>query len=80
MDLNKGVPTLFAYCEKLMWKIFFKFNQVCALRWPLVVIVSRFFYFFFRGGLWGKSLRGSLKYFMAEIFPVVWPVAVTEET
>ena len=27
MDLNKGVPTLFAYCEKLNWKIFFKFNQ-----------------------------------------------------
>ena len=27
MDLNKGVPTLFAYCEKLIWTIFFKFNQ-----------------------------------------------------
>ena len=27
MDLNKGVPTLFAYCEKLIWTIFFKFKQ-----------------------------------------------------
>ena len=27
MDLNKGVPTLFAYCENLIWKFFFKFNQ-----------------------------------------------------
>ena len=27
MDLNKGVPTLFAYCERLIWKIFFKFKQ-----------------------------------------------------
>ena len=27
MDLNIGVPTLFAYCEKLIWKFFFKFNQ-----------------------------------------------------
>ena len=27
IDLNKGVPTLFAYCEKLIWKCFFKFTQ-----------------------------------------------------
>ena len=27
MDLNKGVPTLFACYEKLILKIFFKFNQ-----------------------------------------------------
>ena len=27
MDLNKGVPRLFAYCEKPIWKCFFKFNQ-----------------------------------------------------
>ena len=31
MDLNKGVPTLFAYCEKLIWKFFFKFNRRRAL-------------------------------------------------
>lgn len=27
MDLIKGVPTLFAHCEKLIWKLFFKFNR-----------------------------------------------------
>ena len=27
MNLDKGVPTLFAYCEKSIWKCFFKLNQ-----------------------------------------------------
>ena len=27
VDLNNGVPTSSAYCEKLIWKFFFKFNQ-----------------------------------------------------
>ena len=29
---------------------------------------------FFEGGLWGKSFLGNIKYFGAQIFPVVWPV------
>ena len=49
MDLNKGVPTLFAYCEKLIWKIFFKFKQgTCpwmAFAWNFFGI----FLIFFRG-------------------------------
>ena len=29
---KKGVPALFAYCEKLIWKFFFKFKQgTCTL-------------------------------------------------
>ena len=27
MDLSKGVLTIFAYCEKLFWKFFFKYIQ-----------------------------------------------------
>ena len=49
MDLNKGVPTLFAYCEKLIWKMFFKFKQgTCpwmAFAWNFFGI----FLIFFRG-------------------------------
>ena len=47
MDLNKGVPTLFAYCEKLIRKIFFKFKQgTCpwmAFAWIFFGIFSDFF-------------------------------------
>ena len=75
MDLNKGVPTLFAYCEKLIWKIFFKFKQgTCpwmAFAWNFFGI----FMIFFQGGLWGKSFIGNIQYFGAQIFPVVWPVS-----
>ena len=81
-DLNKGVPTLFAYCEKLIWKCFFKFSQgTCpwmAFAW---IFFSRDFSdFFFEGGLWGKSLIGKIQYFGAQIFPVVWPVLATHRT
>ena len=52
MDLIKGVPTLFTYCEKLIWKIFFKFKQgTCpwmAFAWIFFPDSSDFF-FFFRG-------------------------------
>ena len=51
MDLKKGVPTLFAYCEKLIWKMFFKFNQgTCpwmAFAWIFVGI----FLIFLRGSV-----------------------------
>ena len=49
MDLNKGVPTLFAYGEKLIWKFFFNFKQgTCpwmAFAWNFFGI----FLIFFRG-------------------------------
>ena len=48
-DLNKGVPTLFAYCEKLIWKFFFKFYQDRALGWPLHGFFFRIFLIFLRG-------------------------------
>ena len=43
MDLNKGVPTLFAYCENWSGKIFFKFNQGTC---PWVAFVWNFFRIF----------------------------------
>ena len=54
---------LFAYCEKLIWKFFFKFNQsMCpwmAFAWIFffvcVCVDFSVFFFFFKGGLWGKS-------------------------
>ena len=50
MDLNKGVPTLFAYCEKLIWKIFFKFKHGTC---PWMAFARKFFGIFmiyFLGG------------------------------
>ena len=51
MDLNKGVSTLFAYCEKLIKKFFFKFNQgTCpwvAFAWNFV----RIFQIFLKGSV-----------------------------
>ena len=48
MDLNKGVPRLFAYCEKLIWKIFFYFKQgTCpwmAFAWNFFGIFLIFFF------------------------------------
>ena len=69
MDLNKGVPTLFAYCEKLIWKFFFKFKQgTCpwmAFAWNFFGI----FLIFFRGVCGANHLTGiysisGLKYFL----------------
>ena len=54
MDLNKGVPTLFAYCKKLMGKFFFRFKQgTCpwmAFAWNFFGIFPPFFFFFWGGG------------------------------
>ena len=49
MDLNKGVPTLFAYCEKLIWKIFFKFKQGTCPWMAFAWNFFRIFLIFFRG-------------------------------
>ena len=49
MDLNKGVPTLFAYCEKLIWKIFFTFKQGTYPWMAFAWNFFRDFYDFFRG-------------------------------
>ena len=43
MDLNKGVPTLFAYCEKLIWNFSFKFNQGMC---PWTAFAWNFFWIF----------------------------------
>ena len=51
MDLNKGVPKLFAYCEKLIWKFFFKFNQGT---YPWMALAWNFF------GIFLIFLRGSV--------------------
>ena len=58
MDLNKGVPTLFAYCKKLIWKFVFKFKQgTCpwmAFAWIFFPDSSDFF--FFLGGSVGQII------------------------
>ena len=55
MDLNKGVPTLFVYCEKLIWKIFFKFKQGTC---PWMAFAWNFFGIFmiFLGGSVGQII------------------------
>ena len=57
MDLNKGIPTLFAYCEKLIWKFFFKFNQ-CTCTWMAFAwnFFRIFLIFFFGGGSVGQII------------------------
>ena len=50
MDLKKRVPTLFASCEKLIWKFFP--TRVGALGWPLPG--------FFFGIFLKKKLEGSV--------------------
>ena len=61
MDLNKGLPTFFAYCEKLIWKFFSKFNQGTC---PWMTFASNFFgiflIFFLKEGLCGKSFIGNI--------------------
>ena len=52
MDLNKGDPTLFAYCEKLIWKCFFKFKQgTCPLMAFAWIFFFRIFLIFLRGSV-----------------------------
>ena len=55
MDLNKAVPTLFAYCEKLIWKIFLKFKQGTC---PWMAFAWNFFGIFmiFLGGSVGQII------------------------
>ena len=55
MDLNKGVPTLFAYCEKLIWKFFFKFNEGMCPRLVFAWIFFRIFLIFFFRGVCGAN-------------------------
>ena len=69
MDLNKGVPTLFAYCEKLIWKIFLKFNQGTCPWMAFAWIFFGIFFFFFKGVFGANHLQGiysisGLKYFL----------------
>ena len=56
---EKRVPTLLAYCEKLIWKFFFKFNQG---KCPWMAFAWNFFPDFsdvFEGDEWGKSFVGN---------------------
>ena len=59
INLNKGVPTLFAYCEKLIWENFFEFNQgTCpwmAFAW---IFFGIFLMIFMRGVCWANYLKG----------------------
>ena len=54
---EQRVPMSFAYCEKLTWKIFFKFNQGTR---PWVSFAFNFFviflFFFFLGGSVGQII------------------------
>ena len=52
MDLNKGVPTSFVYCEKLIWKFFFTLNQSTCPWMAFAYIFSRIFLIFLRGSVW----------------------------
>ena len=58
---QRGSDFICIYYEKLIWKIFFKFNQgTChwmAFAW---IFFSQNFPDFFEGGLWGKSLVGNI--------------------
>ena len=74
MDLNKGVPMLFTYSGKLIWKFFSKFNLGTC---PWVAFAWIFLGDFkknFDGGLWGKLFIWNMYYFGTQIFHVVWPV------
>ena len=55
MDLKKGVPTLFAYCEKLIWKFFFKFKQGTCPWMAFAWNFFRIFLIFSRGVCGAKS-------------------------
>ena len=60
MDLNKGVPTLFAYCEKLIRKFFFKFSQgTCPCMHFALIFLGLFFFFW---GGWGGGSVGKIIY------------------
>ena len=48
MDLKKGIPTLFAYCEKLTWNFFLKFKQVTRPWMAFAWKFPGFLQFFFR--------------------------------
>ena len=54
MGPNEGVPTLFAYCEKIIQKFFFKFSQGTYLPFdgPCLDVFRDFpeFFFLIRGG------------------------------
>ena len=47
---EQRVPTLFAYCEKLIWKFFFKFKQGTCPWMAFAWNFFRDFYDFFLGG------------------------------
>ena len=69
MDLNKGVPTLFAYCEKTDLEIFLYIQAGYVPLDGLCLDFFRDFYDFFRGVCGANHLKGiysisGLKYFL----------------
>ena len=56
-ELNKGVPRLFAYCEKLIWKFFFKFKQGTCPWMAFAWIFFGIFLIFFLGGSVGQIIH-----------------------
>ena len=81
MDLNTGVPTLIAYCEKIYPETFLELQPgyVPLDGLCLDVFFSGFFFlcfcfvfvFLFEGGLLGQIIY---KEYLVFIFSVVWPV------
>ena len=63
MDLSKGVPTLLAYCEKLIWKFFFKFNQGTCPWMAFALIFFGIYLIFFTGNISrGSNISCSLAF------------------
>ena len=56
MDLNKGLPTLFVYCEKLIWKFFLKFKQGTCPWMAFALIFFPNFSDFSEGGPTGQII------------------------
>ena len=74
MDLNEGgFDVMGKLRNKMIGKFFFKISQDTCPWMAFAWIFSRFS-LFFKGGLWGKSFIGNIRYFGVPIFPVDWPV------
>ena len=61
MDVNKGVPTLFANCEKLIWNFFIKIQPgYIPLDGLCLGFLAELKKKKIEGDLWGKSFIGNV--------------------
>ena len=75
-----GVSTLFAYCEKLIWKFFFKFNQGTCPWMTFAWNFFRIFWFFWGGSVVQIIYRGYIVFRGSNIscsLAKVWSVVVS---